>query len=282
MLSKALSYISLALLTGWFYTRLPLGRYLLPEGGSSSYRHTLLVAALGLALSSALWFSFSTAAMAEQGVSGLYDPLMLEIMLQSSVGDTFIWRAVAGLSLLLIIWLCWESRAHFVTVLSAVCVGAALYSTGLTGHAAQLGGVQTWALLTHVLLICWWLGLLFNMRLLCAQLEAGELAVALERFGRQAMWAVPLLLVLGGWLTLQLLGSWQSLFSDYGLVLLAKLCVVCAVLALAARHKLQLVPKLQSEADTRAIARSINWEMAAAAAVLCATAALTTVVGPQQ
>ena len=53
-----------------------------------------------------------------------------------------------------------------------------------------------------------------------------------------------------------------------------------SILALAAKHKLILVPQLKNSQGREALSKSISIEMLVAFAILSVTAGLTSVVGP--
>ena len=81
--------------------------------------------------------------------------------------------------------------------------------------------------------------------------------------------------------------SWELLDSPfdlihtgYGVVLLVKLVLVAAILAVAAINKLVLVPSMLASVSISRLQTSIRVELAIAAAILIVTSYLSTVVGP--
>ena len=130
--------------------------------------------------------------------------------------------------------------------------------------------------------MAWWFGALLPLKQACHQLSYAELHLLMESFGKQASFTLSLLLVAGLWLVIQLVGSLDALISSsYGQTLLFKLALVVSILALAAKHKLILVPQLKNSQGREALSKSISIEMVVAFAILSVTAGLTSVVGLQ-
>lgn len=283
VLTKGVFYLCLAVQLGWLFCLSQYGRYLFPEPSREQrYLYWLRTSSVLLLLSSGGWFLVNTAAMAEQGISGLYDPLMLSIMFDSSIGSATLWRIVAGSGLLCCHFLRDAQRgaSAFVISLAAMCLAGLFYSFTLTGHLAERELILRLLLVLHLLLISWWFGLLVNLRWLCRG-DMTLLAQGMMKFGHQAMWLVPIVLIVGGVLSYQLIGSFSVLFtSEYGALLMLKLLIVAIVLVLAARHKLSLVAKVATQGGTAVLARSISIEMLCAALVLLSSAALTSLAGP--
>lgn len=124
-------------------------------------------------------------------------------------------------------------------------VGAllAIFATGLayTSHSRS----QTWPLLgvptdvVHTVAVMAWLGGLVVLMTVIAPLAGDrDLLYSFRRFGRAATIAVPTIVVTGTIQTLRLHGGITTLFSEqHGRVLLAKLAVVVAMLALAKKSR---------------------------------------------
>jgi copper transport protein len=122
-------------------------------------------------------------------------------------------------------------------------------------------------MLLHGAALVWWMGLLPP---LLADLRHVDAALHLRRFSTIAVPLVALLVVSGGWLTFaQTGGDWRGLpQSTWGLVLLAKLALVAALLALAGVNRLRLTPALTRGAPPAAMQRSIRAEIAFGLVVL--------------
>jgi putative copper export protein len=162
--------------------------------------------------------------------------------------------------------------------------GAAVtaWSFSEVGHASESAVLRA-ALALHLVAVLFWTASLRPLRLAALRRPPAEAADLAERFGRIAMAAVGVLAVAGLVIAALLLGSPGAVLGTaYGLTLALKALLVAGVLALAARHKLALVPSLAAadpEAGRR-LARSIRLERGLMAAVFLATAVLTTVTAP--
>jgi putative copper resistance protein D len=161
-------------------------------------------------------------------------------------------------------------------------VGAVLIAVSYTRVGHSLGEPR-WilaSLLTmHLLAAAYWVAALEPLRR-GARLPG---TVVLHRFGRIASVTVAALVIVGAVFAYLLVGDLEGLVSTaYGWTLLAKVAVVGLLLGLAALNKLRLVPAMErGDADAPArLRRSIAWEMAAVAAILVATATLTSITTP--
>lgn len=215
------------------------------------------------------------------GIGGMVDPMMLEIVWDGPVGRAVTLRLLALAAVLagLILW----RRGAGRLLLGAGAFGYAL-SFAFVGHAT---GEPRWllagAVTVHVLAAGFWFGAFAPLAMAARWLAIPDAVGLLEAFGRAAVAVVAALVAAGATLALSLLGTPAGLLtSAYGFILTGKLSIVLALLALAAINKLWLVPALQA-GDTRARRRlvaSITLETLAVAAILIATALLTTAATP--
>ena len=218
----------------------------------------------------------------------MFDPLYLSLLWQSSVGDAFINRILTYIIGLVILVFWTESTEYSIKYQGVIAmiwfVGLVLLgrSFSLLGHTSELALATQWLLSLHVILIAWWLGALWPLRQACHHLNTIDLQKLMHQFGLYASYAVVILALCGFIVTYQLLGSIDSILTtSYGQSLLIKLGLVVGILALAAYHKLRLVPCLLAEEQAaKALARSIEWEMLVAFTILVVTTWLTTMVGP--
>jgi putative copper export protein len=91
------------------------------------------------------------------------------------------------------------------------------------------------------------------------------------------------LVVAGGLLAWLLIGSLQALWTtDYAMLVVFKLVFVAGLLALAARNKLKLTPRVQAGDPNAltALRASVRVEIAAVVAILTVTAMVTTLTAP--
>ena len=248
-----------------------------------------LLPAIATVLAALLWFFFNTGAMAEDGFSGMFDPLMLDIFWTSSVGDATVLRVLAmvGFIVLQLFTHYWLTRsasnitAKIANILSIGCLFIVSYSFTLTGHVAELSWLPKLLIVLHVSVMAWWFGLLLPLRSACLALPNDALQALMLRFGKQASILVPLLLLAGIALAYLLLGSFEVLFgTPYGQVLLTKIVSVAVILTIALSNKLRIVPALSSPEGAKRLARSITIEMLVGVLLLTLCSILTSVVGP--
>lgn len=127
--------------------------------------------------------------------------------------------------------LCW--RRHR---LSAALAGLGAIATSIaTSHVAaqSAGSIALAAMTIHVLLATIWFGSLPAL-LLLAWSDSGIFFKVLRRFSRAALPSMAVILASGGWIAVETVGSWPSLFATrYGLILLVKLAFILVTLAAA-------------------------------------------------
>lgn len=238
-------------------------------------------------ISNAVWFIANTGAMVEEGIQGALDPFMLKIMLSSPIGEVTLYRAgglaVALITIYLLKFKPLKPFLRLKSCLLVLCLFTLSYTFTLTGHVSELGSIARILLMVHVFVMAWWFGALIPLKLSCHYQSYEKLYKLMDRFGTQATVLVTLLLSAGIWLAIQLVGSFEGLFSSiYGQTLLVKMFLVTSILAIAIRHKLKLVPKLKSGSGSEALSKSISLELTIAVAILIITSGLTSIVGPER
>lgn len=231
-------------------------------------------------------FLIRAGALAETGFSGMFDPVMLQFMWQSTVGDALVWAGAGMLLLGVSHYINLRSDdsgpMHWLQLVTAVAGMVTLaFSYTLSGHIQSEGMLSAVTLTAHVLLISWWMGSLFPLWLATHQLDSEQSHELLELFGRLALPAVLLVLVAGMMLSYRLTGwSTDLINSRYGFWLMLKVALVGAILALAAFHKLYLVPALKHVGDASSMKRSLLLEKVVGMAILAVTTVLAVLVGP--
>jgi putative copper resistance protein D len=286
VLSKIAFYVGFACIAGYTFFRQIFEQN---ESHNNSviaqfkWIKTSMIVAL---VANAIWFFANTGSMVEEGIKGALDPDMLAIMWDSSVGNSALLRGFGLVIAIVTLALPFNFKSVVLNkyLKQSVLVSSLLtlaYSFTLLGHASELGVIEKGFLMFHVLVMAWWFGALWPLKRACSQLSYTELHLLMESFGKQASFTLSLLLVAGLWLVIQLVGSLDALISSsYGQTLLIKLALVVSILALAAKHKLILVPQLKNSQGREALSKSISIEMVVAFAILSVTAGLTSVVGP--
>jgi putative copper resistance protein D len=209
-------------------------------------------------------------------LSGMWDPAMLGLLWQTGAGAALVWRG-AGLGLVLAA-LCLAGRLGMPGALWGAALGGAVaaWAFAAEGHLSGAGPWAQLALMVHLAGAAVWLGILVPL----FQARGAAAASLGAAFGRVAMVSVPVMLAAGLAMAVLVLGSFEALASPYGRTLLLKLLAVAALLTLAARNKLRLVPALAA-GDPRA-AMQLRWAIALEGgcflAILLASAVLTSAV----
>lgn len=236
-----------------------------------------LAALAGVVLTGAL-IALRAAFLGGGTLQAAVDPLLLGLVMDSPLGTSAIVRA-AGLAAVLL--LAFDLRP--TDALAAAGGVAVAVSFALVGHAL---GEPRWAhallVSVHTAAVAYWIAALPGLLLATRQVPQLTAAGLFDAFGRSALATVALLVVAGGLLAWLLIGSWQALWTtDYALVLMVKLLVVAGLMALAARNKLTLTPRVLAGDPHAYLAmrRAVRWEIAAVAVILTVTAALTTLTG---
>ena len=209
-------------------------------------------------------------------VSGLTDPEMLKLLWTTPVGTALLLRLV-GLGLL-IAGLFMGRVGTWVSVLGGVI---AIWSFDQVGHVS---GLETTlldlALMLHLLAVALWIGVLTPLKRLASSSSTYASAVDVgHRFGVVASATVPVLIIVGGYMGYQLVGSFTALVgTSYGQAMIIKVLLVGLLLGLAAANKLRFIPALRTgdSAVANHLSKSISVEWIVILAVLGMTAVLTT------
>jgi len=209
-------------------------------------------------------------------VSGMTDPEMLGLLWSTPVGTALLLR-LAGLGLL-IAGLFIGRAGIWVSVLGGII---AIWSFDHVGHVS---GRDTTlldiALTLHLLAVALWIGVLTPLKRLASSSATYALAADVgHRFGVVAMVTVPALIIAGGYMGYELVGSLEALVgTGYGQALIIKVMLVGLLLGLAAANKLRFIPALRSgdPAAANHLSKSISVEWLVILAVLGTTAVLTT------
>ena len=253
---------------------------------SSIKRYVRGGALIGLAATIAYFFILVGGAM-EEGLSLMFDPMMVSIYWDSPAGSTLIANVIGYCLVIIASFTLGSDRAfslwpfsRLALMVASLGIASLIYSFSFTGHATEQAWYYQIIFFTHILIAAWWLGLLFPLWLVTRKATHQESNRILERFGELAAVAVLILIICGAWMSYVLTG-WQDLFSsDYGFWLLVKLALVVVILVMAAYHKLHLVPLILKRGNTFLIQKSILMEKMIASSILVVTAIFTTFVGP--
>ncbi|RZM71059.1 copper-binding protein [Pseudoalteromonas rubra] len=286
VLSKIVFYVGFACIAGYTFFRQIFERNECHNNSLTANLKWMRASIIVALIANGVWFFASTGAMAEEGIHGAFDPDMLGIMWDSSIGDGTLLRTIGVMIAILVLISPFKLKSVVLnnylkqgSLVSSLFLLA--YTFTLVGHVSELGVFEKVLLMLHVLVMAWWFGALFPLKQACHESDYGQLYSLMDTFGKQASIAVSLLLVAGLWLAFQLVGNVEELFSSsYGQTLLLKLALVTSILGIAAKHKLKLVPYLKNNDGKEALSKSISIEMVVGFAILSVTAGLTSVVGP--
>jgi copper transport protein len=201
--------------------------------------------------------------------------------LHSSFGRSSIVAAAGGLILALTSFVP-PGRARMAGYAAGALVAVA--SLPLTGHAALRGGVAPALLGVHGLAAAFWAGSLVALLLVLRSASRGQAAAALQRFSRLGVPAVLLLFLAGSafaWLQLPALSDLAG--SPYGRLIVGKLALFGALIALASLNRFRYLPRLAAGEAGAApkLERSIAGEIALMAGVVALTALLVQTPPPR-
>ncbi|MDA8761160.1 CopD family protein [Amylibacter sp.] len=209
-------------------------------------------------------------------LSGMTDPMMLSLLWTTPVGTALALRLI-GLNLLLV-GLFLGRIGAWVSVLGGII---ALFSFTQIGHiSSSESELMEVALILHLLAVALWIGVLTPLyRLASSSTRYASAADVGHQFGLVASVTVPVLIVVGGYMGYQLVGSFTALIeTGYGQALIIKILLFSGLLGLAAANKLWFVPALRLGNPVAAshLSKSIYVEWLFILAVLGMTAVLTT------
>ena len=239
-------------------------------------KHVAILCALALPLLVALRIAIRSARISGGGLEGMLDPIMLQIVWESPLGN-FALLQVIGCALILAASAARQLQL-FVGLTGAIIVAT---SFATIGHSlGQPRYLLAPVIVIHILAGAFWVASLAP--LYRASREANGV-VLLHRFGVLAGLTVPILAIVGLAFAWCMLGSLSLLFTtDYGVTLLAKLILVAGLLSLAALNRFRLVPEMvqSAQAAGKKLRRFIAIEGIAIGASLVVTATLTSVTTP--
>ena len=239
-----------------------------------------------------LYFLAQVGAASNAGFSGMLDWSMIKFYMDLEVGETSLLRMAVFLLLVLgqIGVLAYLARltkppgqAFFRVFyrLNAAALLLLLLSFQATGHVAPLSLPARIAIVLHVLGVALWLGSLLPLLRATRLYDPEQAQLLLSQFSSRASIMVTVLLIAAAYLLMQLIATPQELVNSvYGVSLLFKITLVCALLSLAALNRWWLVPLMTKPGAMLHIRRSITLEMVFGLSILAVTVYLSTVVGP--
>jgi putative copper resistance protein D len=230
----------------------------------------------------------------DSGLPGMFDWMMISILLDTGLGDVTLLRLLAfilaGITSVIVIKKLQSSKIdlknpliRLLFLLQLIALMVLAFSHRMTGHMSVLSLVAQISIVMHFAAFALWIGCLYPFLQLSRSVDIDVLEKTLKRFGNNAIVIVFALLLGGGLMLYELFESPMALVtSDYGLALLLKLTLVLVILGVATMNKLMLVPMLISSGSRVKLQRSIRYELAIAVAILVVTSYLSTIVGPAE
>jgi putative copper resistance protein D len=210
----------------------------------------------------------------------MIDPEMLGILWQTPVGTALIFHVI-GL-VIIFLGLLSGSFGKVVLIIGSVITLASFSQVGHITTISDFSFTPTVLLLIHLVGVSLWVGILLPLYRLSnyPNLITTTASIA-HQFGQLAVFFVPILLIAGGCLAYELVGSLDNLLNTrYGQVLLLKLALVTCLLGLAAINKLWFVPALKA-GDITALSQLkalVRVEIILILTILMVTAVLTGVL----
>lgn len=286
--TKTISLLGVASVIGGIFS-LFLARRLKAPAVQQVRTYMLVGSAVGF-LATAAFFLSQIGAINQQGLIGMLDWQMGQILAQSSLGYSTGLRLGAFLLTLFTVQV-FSARSdeqiggfhlRASQILFTFVLAALASSFLLTGHVTSLGTAAHFAIALHVIAVFLWVGSLWPLHSFCSEgsQDIAALESAMMEFGKLAIVIVAVLISAGLFFLYSLLDSWREIVeTPYGRGMLLKLTVVSALLLLGALNKFRLVPSLSGPAGNILLARSIKIEMVLASVILALTSYLTVVIG---
>jgi putative copper resistance protein D len=259
-----------------------------------------VIAWIGLALaaiSGTAWLILTAAAMSDRPAAQVFgDGVLWTVLLQTTFGRDWLVRLVLACALAATLPALLSPRDHkspWLEAAAAILAAAFAGTLAWSGHAAGgLGGeaiLHPAADVLHLIAAAAWVGALVPLIVLFAAAGADDASLAMARtatarFSILGIASVGMLLATGIVNTFYLAGSVPALLhTDYGRLLLIKIALFLAMVAIAAVNRFRLTPQLVQQAGIvarrdalRKLRRNAAIEALAGAIVIAIVATLGT------
>lgn len=267
----------------------------LPAAGPSSAgalgwpRRLLAGAAILLALASALGLVLQTAVLAGSLAAALDPATLVSVLAEMAMGAASVVRALAAAAALILLGFASPRGRTWIATAALGAVGVA--SMAWMGHGAATegpaGALHLLADIAHLAAAAAWIGaLVFFLALAFGRLPGGGLPAfhaALAGFSGVGTALVIVLVasgVINSWFLVGPAGLPALVRTPYGQLLLLKLALFAAMLALAAANRFRLTPALKealvdparTDAAVLALRRSLVLELGAATILIAIVA----------
>lgn len=216
---------------------------------------------------------------AGEGLKGMSDVSYMQFIWVGPVGQFIQLQGIAAAALIIYAVV---SIKPVKWAVFAVALGVMGWSFLTIGHGSDAVWWGKLALVTHLFVAWLWFGSLNALRKQATAEPISKTKIIMERFGAHMSGAVPILLVAGVVMYRSATGHWipDVPLSSYDMALMTKLFLVTCILLFAARHKLKLVPQLDSKQAAKRLRTSITIEMVLAVGIFVMASALSSAFSP--
>jgi copper resistance protein D len=259
-----------------------------------------VIAWIGLALaviSGAVWLVLTAAAMSDQPAVQVFgDGVLWTVLSQTTFGRAWLVHFVVACALAATLPALLSPQGHktrwleaAATILAAAFAGTLAWSGHAAGGLGDEAVIHPAADVLHLIAAAAWIGALVPLIVLFAAAGADDASLAIARtatarFSVLGIVSVGTLLATGIVNTYYLAGSLPALLhTDYGRLLLVKIALFLAMVAIAAVNRVRLTPQLLQQASItashnalRQLRRNAAIEVLAGAIVIAIVAALGT------
>jgi putative copper resistance protein D len=276
VISRFFHFIAVLLLFGWLLFPLAVNY------GRPPPRRALVALVAFALVSGAGWFILTAGSMAGDLSQALAPATLAAVVSQTDFGP--LWLARLGLIALIAAWVALAPGRQPRSPFLAAASGLAVASLAETGHA-QIGDGAIVALHTaadalHLLAAGAWLGGIVGLATTLRGEADVQTTATVRSFSGLGYGAVAIVLASGlvnAWALLS--GPTALVLTDYGRLLIVKILLFLAMLALAAANRLWITPKLESEnglAVAAKLRRNVLAELALGGAVVAVVSVLGT------
>ena len=208
----------------------------------------------------------------------LLDLEIHNILIDTHIASVLLLR-VLGLSLILISYFFNEKIRQIISFIGCLII---LWSFSLIGHISDMTIFMKFLLFIHLITVALWVGILLPLYQLSRYTAyINTTRIIAYKFGKIAIYFVPILSIVGLIMAYQLLGSVNKILTtQYGQLMLLKIIAVLGLLALAAMNKFCFVPNIMASNcyHLKYFQKSLLLEMTCVIVIFTITAILTSSV----
>ncbi|MBW8761335.1 MAG: bifunctional copper resistance protein CopD/cytochrome c oxidase assembly protein [Microbacterium sp.] len=193
------------------------------------------------------FFAFMAAFTPELSADPLFGAQLGKFLLNLPLGQSWLITTIVGavVTILAFAWRSWTA-----TLITAVLAAASFVPLATQGHSGELSGhtMAVNSILLHTVGAAVWLGGLLLVVLVRGRMPVADLV---RRYSTLAIAAFTVVAVSGVTRSIVAIGDWGSVFSPYGIIVLAKVVLLGAMGVLGAWYRIRLIPKLEGDRAAR-------------------------------